>query len=458
MKKYKKILSFIIFIILLLLAVLLFYIIFSDNVKLAINNTYIKLYGEPISDDGVINNKFFNINNEGKNAKATTKGINNAIEYASENNINYLKLEKGTYLINGVGKYYEEKGIVLKSNITLDLNGSIIKHEAVSDIRYSIITIFEAENVEIKNGIIEGDKSEHDYDSIESTHEYGYGIELRGAKSTKLYNLNINNLTGDGILISEMESSFSVEKTDNLSEDIYIFDCDISHNRRQGISIIDASNVYIYNNEIHDIKGTAPQCAIDIEPNLKTEKVNNVYIHDNKFYKMANEYAIKTEGGTYHVEIYGNSINGGLLIASAEDKIDIYNNIIENGKLDITLTDYNKNIGYHLNSVKVKNNDIKQTNVNISRINQVLLEDNIMNGSNINIENCNNAIFLNNDMKSESEQTFKYNIGNESSKIHYLYLYNNNGIERYKTEIENTELLEIIRDINQINNYIENNF
>ena len=36
-----------------------------------------QLYGEPINiQTGEINNQFFNINSEGKNAKSTTNGIN----------------------------------------------------------------------------------------------------------------------------------------------------------------------------------------------------------------------------------------------------------------------------------------------------------------------------------------------------------------------------------------------
>ncbi len=75
------------------------------------NVTYIKeitysikqeLYGEPINlQTGQINNQFFNINNEGKNAKSTTSGINEAIEYANLHNIECIRLEPGTYTISG---------------------------------------------------------------------------------------------------------------------------------------------------------------------------------------------------------------------------------------------------------------------------------------------------------------------------------------------------------------------
>ena len=55
-----------------------------------------KIYGEPISIDGYINNNFFNIDELGK--RESTKEINSAIKYAEENSIQYIKLKKGIYL------------------------------------------------------------------------------------------------------------------------------------------------------------------------------------------------------------------------------------------------------------------------------------------------------------------------------------------------------------------------
>lgn len=454
MLKHKKI----ILIILILIFFFLLLMVFSGQIMIIWDKINIRLYGEPINTEGIINNKYFGINNEGKDAKKTTQGINNALEYASNHNINYLKLDYGTYLIDGTGKYYEEKGIALKSNMTFDLNGSTIKQEPTSDIRYSVITIFEVENVKLINGIVEGDKDKHDYNSISSTHEWGYGIEFRGAKSVELSNLIIRNLTGDGILISEMEAQFSDYEEDNISERIYISNCDIYDNRRQGISIIDAEEVYIYNNEIHHIEGTNPQAAIDIEPNLKTETVNKVYIYNNKFYELGNVYAIKTEGGTYNVDIYDNEIYGGFLIASTEDKINIFNNKIKKGKVDITLTSYNSNRGYNLKKVHMGNNNIEGVSINIDSVENVLFENNGIIESDINIEDCDNMIFIDNNFNNNNSNQFIYTYTNQETNILNLYLHNNKGIDKYKIEIKEDNRLNIITDEGKINQYILNNF
>ena len=450
----KKMSILIVLIIVIILIILSF--MWRTNIKEIIEKVQIQNYGEPISENGEINNAYFKINSEGKNAKETTKGINNAIEYANIHNIKYIKLSKGTYLINGVGKYTEKKGIILKSNITLDFNGSTIKHETVSDPRYSVITIFEEENVKIVNGIVEGDKTEHDYDSIKSTHEYGYGIELRGAKNVEISNLSIKDLTGDGILISEMEEGFSIYKKDNISEDININNCNIYENRRQGISVIDAENVKISENEIHDISGTKPAAAIDLEPNLKTEEVRKIKISKNKFYNLQNIYAIKTEGGTYDVDIIKNEINGGLLISSMEEIVKIYQNAIINGKIDIALTYYNKNRGYNLNKVEVKDNIIKKADISILKVKNALFESNEISNSDI-ISKDANLILYNNIFKENINKKFKYLISDELEDSYRLFICENTQFESYKTEIPDDNRIKKSSDLEEMNKYIKEN-
>lgn len=59
-----------------------------------------KLEGSPIdTTTGIINNDYFGINAYGDKAEETTKGINEAILYAKQNNIKNIKLETGTYKV-----------------------------------------------------------------------------------------------------------------------------------------------------------------------------------------------------------------------------------------------------------------------------------------------------------------------------------------------------------------------
>lgn len=228
--------------------------------------------GFPIDlDTGFINNEYWSISSIGTNPQETKLGLNNAIKYAYENNIEYLKLEKGIYLIN----CDSTTGISIKSNINLDLNGSIIKILNNEKTHYSIITIYNAENVSVSNGILIGDRYEHDYSTINSSHEWGNGILIGGSNNISINNLDIMDTTGDGIFIDE-----SYKNTNNVS----IKNSKIHNTRRQGISIIAGNNINIEDNEIYDINGTNPQCGIDLEKNINTQEIKDIFINNNKIY------------------------------------------------------------------------------------------------------------------------------------------------------------------------------
>ena len=116
-----------------------------------IENAYYNIleqfYGEPFSEEGMINNNFFGIKSDGTKADTTTKGINKAIEYASKNNIEFIKFEKGIYLIDGqsyqvnMNETETKKGVILQSNITIDLNNSTFKQIANDKVNYAIFSI-----------------------------------------------------------------------------------------------------------------------------------------------------------------------------------------------------------------------------------------------------------------------------------------------------------------------------
>ena len=116
-----------VFIILLILVVVIL-IINRSNIHESIISVKKKNLGEPIEKTtGLINNEFFSIETgENGDAIKNTKGINNALKYACEHNIEYIKLKQGIYIIDGIGNKGEKKGIQIESNITFDINNSII--------------------------------------------------------------------------------------------------------------------------------------------------------------------------------------------------------------------------------------------------------------------------------------------------------------------------------------------
>lgn len=438
--------------------IIILIILFSTNV---INieefngNVRKSLYGDPIDlETGTINNEYFNINSEGENANQTTKGINDAIEYASKNNINYIKLEKGEYLVNGEGEKNKEKGILLKSNINLDLNNSKIIHETNGSIAYNVFSIHNIENVIISNGIIVGDKETHNYDDIESTHEWGYGIELKGANNVKLYNLQIEKTTGDGIFISSYTSNETIIPSENVEiSNNNIYDC-----RRQGISITCGKNIEIHDNTIHDIEGTKPGTTIDLEPSNDRQIVENVKIYNNKLYNKDKKDCLQVMNYIKNIEIYDNEINGILGIYAEQNKISIRNNVISNGTIYFSI--YNRNMSEieFINKVEFNNNEVNNCDISILNARDVLLQENKLNNCKIDIYDSNVAIVDNVfDTFEEKTYLYKYDIEDGDTNIYNLYLWNNN-VESNMEDIINSEYLIVYRDYESVQQYIQDKF
>lgn len=310
--KRKKLMFFIVFLILILIV---FYIIFRNGIIQELYySTLKKFVGEPISNDGTINNSFFGINSDGTSATKTTKGINKAIEYASKNNIEYIKLEKGVYLINGVvnnrSNKNDLKGIIMKSNIKFDLNSSKLVHTDNDREMYTVISCYDTENVEIFNGTIIGDMKNHNYNNMDSTHEWGYGIDIKASENISVHNVEIYYMTGDGISISNLPAYATKSKETRNSENIEIYNCNIHDNRRQGISVISGIYIQIENNQIINIGGTNPGALIDLENNIDgTQRIDDIYIANNILRALPNKISIMTYNNkVYNVIIENNNI------------------------------------------------------------------------------------------------------------------------------------------------------
>lgn len=316
----------------------------------------------------IINNEYFSINSKGYEPDKTTKGINDAIKYANNNNITYIKLEKGIYKIN-------YNGIELKSNITLDLNGSQIIQSETDRESYSNFTFRNLKNVTLYNGIIVGDRQEHNFsNNSNSTHEWGHGIKIFGGDNIKIINLEIYDMIGDGIYIcSEDNKNPTNIKIKNLI---------ISNCRRQGISIIAGENIKIDGCEINNISGTNPQSGIDLESNQGEQVINNICITNNMFYNYGENNAIMSIGNVYNCIIKENFINGNILINDAKEKLEIIDNRIQKGDVKLLSSYANINIGHTINNVFIERNNINNGNILAQKVeNAVILNNEIYSGN-----------------------------------------------------------------------------
>ena len=152
----------------------------------------IKLSAETLKNYGVDIQKF-NINNNGLNPIETSKGINDALNYAAKNKYDKITFPKGEYCIS------EENPITMVSNLIVDLNGSTFKINDNGLQHYTVIDFSNCSNSQLINGIILGDRETHDYKTIEGSHEWTCGIVFNNCDNCILDNVTISSFPGYGI-------------------------------------------------------------------------------------------------------------------------------------------------------------------------------------------------------------------------------------------------------------------
>lgn len=193
-------------------------------------------------------------------------------------------------------------------NIIIDFNNSEIALQANSYTGYNIIYINNEAQTIIKNGYLVGDRLNHDYNSIESTHEFGYGIFI-SQKNVTIENMNISQMTGDAI----------VTKNGIYGGKIDIKNCDLSYCRRQGISILDSDNVTISDTDIHnigtwnDVAGTSPMSGIDIEAASGSFNVNKVTLNNVRI-KDVTKVSLICPGNCSELNLHNCTLNSGINI------------------------------------------------------------------------------------------------------------------------------------------------
>jgi len=396
---------------------------------------YVKfqMYGEPIdSVTGIINNKYFGIEKDGTKSKNTTKGINEAIQYAYKNNMDYVKLETGNYKIQIDSN---KRGISVYSNLKIDLNSSYIEVEDNSYTGYRVFYLKNESNVEILNGTLIGDKNTHDYETIESEHQWGYAIHIRGGQNIQIHNLDIYNFTGDGIYIDKYKN----ETSSNSAREIKIYNNNIHDCRRQGISVIDGNQIEIYNNEIHDISGSSPQAGIDLETNEQDEKIQNIKIYGNKFYNFKRNFAIQLYEGVYNVAIFDNDINATIRINDIKEEVKIYNNNMKNGEVIAYLSDINLEKSNQLNRITVENNQMENYHINVETVEMIEIENNVMKNTDISIKSS-NAEILGNDIiiNNQLEYVYLFSIKDNDNRNYNIAISKERVTGNYK-KLENIQ-------------------
>lgn len=189
---------------------------------------------------------------------------------------NTVYIENGNYTleVSTYGKHI----LPINSNTTIILDGtlSLLGTEYP---RYRIVSIRDAENITIRGngrGMIVGDKDFHMYTpevpdpesqrGLNSTHEYGHGIEIKNSNNIDISGITITKCIGDGIYI--------------YGNDVSCSDIVVTYCRRQGISVNDGQRISISNCKISNILGSRKAgCGVDIEPD-EGNTVSDVIVYN----------------------------------------------------------------------------------------------------------------------------------------------------------------------------------
>ncbi|WP_333678984.1 glycosyl hydrolase family 28-related protein [Dyella sp.] len=214
----------------------------------------------------------------------------------------------GTYMINAL------QAINLRSNVHLAMWGNAyLKAIPNNAQRYWVVKAWNVNNVEISGGHIVGERTQH----TGTGGEWGYDLNISGSSHVYVHDIQISNAWGDGVLVGGTGSGATVVP----STDVTLNHVRSSNNRRQGLSILPATRVYVANSVFSQSNGTAPQSGIDIEPQTQgtTQQVrlenvtltdnvgNGLEIHDNVSNVVANSITSQNNHGS---GVYAGGPNG----------------------------------------------------------------------------------------------------------------------------------------------------
>ena len=171
---------------------------------------------------------------------------------------NKIAIKGGPYQVSASEK--APRCLSICSNSDMVIDGNIILQP--NNLPGYAIIHAEGENISIKGkGSLIGDKQDHTGEKG----EWGMGINLWGAKNVSIKGLTVKNCWGDCIYIGGNSENVIVEK------------CSLDNGRRQGISMTGGAGVTIRDCVISNVSGTAPEYAIDVEPN-PNNRCDNIVI------------------------------------------------------------------------------------------------------------------------------------------------------------------------------------
>ncbi|WP_185956461.1 right-handed parallel beta-helix repeat-containing protein [Changchengzhania lutea] len=282
--------------------------------------------------------------------------LNRVITLAKENGVTVFEIDEmdAYFEVSSPGnKHREENTILIPSNFHFKMGkGCNLRVQPTHIERSALLSSRGTENVIISGGKLWGDRYTHDYKTITSRHGWGHVMMIRGVHDGIIDGVEMHEGAGDGIHIAGLEhrnNDGSLKPHGRESKNVTLKNCLINDNRRNNISMVDGTDIYIEYNTIKNSgsgdnssvvssNGTSPRAGIDIEafkgnPSDNNsvwdwEKTENIHIRHNVFEQ---NYAVDV--ALYNGEnafVYENTFRSNRGISAAYS----YNNKIYNNRFE----------------------------------------------------------------------------------------------------------------------------
>lgn len=249
-----------------------------------------------------------------------TRAVQQCLDRAARGDV--VRLRSGaTYRINTnhlptTGAF---GGLKLNSGQTLELNNATLKALPSGNAQGAVIQSHGADGWSISGpGRILGERDIH----RGSGGEWGIGIAVFSSNDWSVgKGVEISNCWGDGILVMGRVPG-RIYSENFVIDGVHVWNC-----RRNGISICGAVNGDIRGVNIHDINGTSPQGAIDLEPDHVDQPNRNIRISGGRL--RSAQVGIYVAVSNDDVLITGMDIecsNSGIIVGERCARITIRNN------------------------------------------------------------------------------------------------------------------------------------
>ena len=272
--------------------------------------------------DNVINVRQFGAKGDGRDDPGDTEAIQSAVDFAATHHSGIVFVPEGTYMINAL------KSINLPSNLTFQLSPrATLKAIPNSSPGYSVLKIYNRQNVTVTGGTIQGERGLH----TGTTGEWGMGVDIRSSMNVTIRDVIAKDCWGDGFYIGKVTGS------KDECHNVKLQNCIADNNRRQGCSVVSLIGGFIEECLFSNTNGTAPEAGLDIETN-PTNIIRNINV-SNCIFSGNIGHGVRLDGGKAEVSscilsgniCQNNNIGIGVYIAK---EIVVVNNLCQSNKED----------------------------------------------------------------------------------------------------------------------------